>query len=68
MLKCEGCGKEVIVSPDKEYIYVKINIGLPGKEKYMFFHIDCFEKNVKKKTRLYKKVEDALAEWLKHVL
>ncbi len=54
MVKCEVCGREVIINPDKEYVYVLLNIGRPGLEKPAFFHKKCFLKTLKKKSKLFK--------------
>jgi len=58
LVKCEVCGKEVIIGSDKEYVYVLVNIGKPGLEKPVFFHKKCFPKILKKKSKLFKNLCD----------
>jgi len=60
--KCLVCGSEVLVSPTDKYVYVNINIGVPGKENPIYFHIKCFEKTVKKRSKLERKIDNAIIE------
>jgi hypothetical protein len=57
LVKCEVCGREVIIGSDKEYVYVLVNIGKLGLEKPVFFH-KCFPKILKKKSKLFKNLCD----------
>ena len=56
MPKCLACDTEVVVTPDKAYVYVNVNIGQPGKEKPLFFHWNCFSQTIEKKSKLYREM------------
>lgn len=58
--KCVACDKEVVVSPGRQYVYVNINIGKPGKEKPLYFHLKCFGETIKKKSKLSKEITKTL--------
>lgn len=55
---CEECKKEVVVSPDEEYVYVLVSFGKPGKERPAFFHKDCFGQILRVKSALFEEFKE----------
>lgn len=55
---CEICNKAVTVSSEESYVYFLLSFGMPGSERYGFFHRNCFPKILRKRTKLFSKKED----------